>query len=302
MPLRLLITGSAGQLAVEIRRCLETLQAEIGPIPCEYKNAQVDYVDHRTLDISDACAVDAWFAERKYDAVINCAAVTNVDGCELNPVAAYAVNAIGAENVARAAARQATKIVQVSTDYVFAGLEPGERTEVDVVAPKSAYGRTKLAGEQLVAVANRRHFIVRTAWLYGYTGKNFVKTMRSLGASHERITVVADQWGNPTNANDVAYEILALLLTNNYGVYHVTNKGTCSWADFAATIMCQSKLDCEVVPITSEEYKAKNPLSANRPKYSSLRNAHLENSIGDAMRPWEDALVSYLCNLPKLEG
>jgi dTDP-4-dehydrorhamnose reductase len=192
--------------------------------------------------------------------------------------------------------------VQVSTDYVFAGNEPGERVESDATGPISAYGTTKLEGEMLVAAATPKHFIVRTAWLYGYVGKNFVKTMKRLGESHDVVTVVDDQLGNPTSANDLAYEILKIALTDNYGIYHATNNGTCSWAQFAQAIMEGFKLDCKVEPVTSEQYKAANPQSADRPAFSSLTNKHLQDTVGDEMRPWQDALASYIQNFDELNG
>ena len=300
--MNILVTGGYGQLGNELRRCLETMTAEIGPIDAAYEGASVDYIDYDTLDISNQQAVDAWFAEHTYDLVINCAAITNVDGCETNEDGAWKVNAEGPRNMAAAAARQGGKIVHVSTDYVFPGNVPGDRVETDEVGPISAYGRTKLGGEELCAAVNPKHFICRTAWLYGYVGKNFVKTMRRLGEGHDKITVVCDQVGNPTSANDLAYEILKVALTDDYGIYHMTNEGTCSWADFAARIMEKSGLDCEVIPVTSEEYKAANPASADRPHFSSLRNLHLEQTVGNQMRPWQDAIDMYIERLPELEG
>lgn len=300
--MKILVTGAHGQLGCELRRCIESMAAEIGPIPTEYSGALVEYVDRDVLDISSMASVESFVDGFGYDLIINCAAFTNVDGCEADEDAAYAVNAIGAENLAKAAERTGAKLVHVSTDYVFPGTEPGERVETDEVAPKSAYGRTKLEGELAVTDACSKAFIVRTAWLYGYVGKNFVKTMRRLGAAHDSITVVDDQLGNPTSANDLAYEILKLALTDDYGVYHCTNNGTCSWADFARAIMAGSGLDCEVVSVTSAQYKQANPQSADRPAFSSLLNKHLADTIGDDMRPWQDALDEYLKRLPELEG
>lgn len=298
--MRILVTGANGQLGNELKRMLKSGQAEIGPIPSAYEGADVDLVDYQELDITDADAVDARFESTPYDIVINCAAATNVDGCEADEAAAFKVNAAGAENLARAAARAGAKLVHVSTDYVFPGNEEGERTEADAAGPISAYGRTKLAGEEAVWAANPKSFIVRTAWLYGYVGKNFVKTMKRLGETHDKVTVVDDQIGNPTSANDLAYEILKIALTDDYGIYHVTNNGICSWADFAQAIMDGFGLDCEVVPVTSEEYKRANPQSADRPKFSALRNAHLEQGLGDEMRPWRDAFATYVRNFDTL--
>lgn len=296
--MRILITGASGQLGNELRRLLETGTAEIGPIPSEYENAYVVYTDTPDLDITNEAAVMDVVKLGQYDLIINCAAMTNVDGCETNEGLAKLVNAIGAWNLARAAKESGVPIIHVSTDYVFSGDQPGERTESDSVHPLSAYGRTKLEGEKLVASANNRHHIVRTAWLYGYVGKNFAKTMLHLADSHDEVTAVDDQLGNPTSANDLAYEILKIALTDDYGVWHVTNEGTCSWADFAEAVLADTK--CSVKRCTSEEYKAANPASANRPKFSSLKNSHLESTIGNEMRPWQDALADYLAKLPEL--
>ena len=171
--MKVLVTGERGQLGNELRRCFDTMRAEIGPVPGVYKDAKVDYVDYQVLDISDADAVDAWYAEHgPYDLTINCAAITNVDGCEQNEAVALHVNAIGAENMARAAQNCGGKIVHISTDYVFPGTNPVPRVESDPIAPISAYGRTKWEGEVLTGAACERSFVVRTAWLYGYVGKN----------------------------------------------------------------------------------------------------------------------------------
>lgn len=300
--MRILITGSKGQLGNELKRLLETGKAEIGPVPSEYNEANVDYVDYDALDITDAAAVESWMSEHAYDLVINCAAMTNVDGCEAAEGAAFKVNAQGPENLARECEKQDAKFVQVSTDYVFPGIDATPRTEQDSTGPVSAYGRSKLAGELAVRKACRKYFIVRTAWLYGYVGKNFVKTMLNLGKTKDEISVVNDQLGNPTSANDLAYEILKIALTDNYGVYHCTNEGTCSWADFSKAIMEGAGLNCKVNRCTSKEYKEMNPASANRPAYSSLENVHLKTTIGNEMRDWQNALKTYLENLPELEG
>ncbi|WP_165251926.1 dTDP-4-dehydrorhamnose reductase [Adlercreutzia sp. ZJ304] len=296
--MRILITGASGQLGNELRRLLESGKAEIGPIPEEYRDAEVVYTDTPDLDITNEKAVMDAIKLGRYDLVINCAAMTNVDGCEANENTAKLVNAIGAWNLARATKEHGIPIVHVSTDYVFAGNEPGERVESDPVNPISAYGRTKLEGEKLVASANNRHHIVRTAWLYGYVGKNFAKTMLRLAESHDEVTVVDDQLGNPTSANDLAYEILKIALTNDYGIWHVTNEGTCSWADFAEAVLANT--NCKVNRCTSQEYKAAHPESANRPAFSSLKNKHLESTIGNEMRPWQEALAGYMDKLAEL--
>lgn len=293
--MRILITGAHGQLGYELKRLLETGQAEIGPISSAYRDANVDYIDIDELDISKYEDVDAWFATHDpYDLVINGAALTNVDGCEQHFDQAFAANALGPLNLARACNRMGAKLIHVSTDYVFPGTDPRPRTEADAPAPISAYGRSKLAGEGLALSANPRTFVVRVAWLYGYVGKNFVAIMRSLGEKYDEICVVDDQFGNPTSANDLAYELCALGVTENYGIYHCTNEGTCSWADFAEAIMQGSGLDCRIKRVSSAEWKEMHPESASRPAYSSLENAHLIATIGNEMRTWQEALAAYL--------
>lgn len=298
--MKVLITGAAGQLGRAITGHLATMRAEIGPIPAAYAGAQVDACDADGLDITDAAAVEAWFCARgPYDVVFNCAAMTNVDGCEDHEAAARRVNADGPRNLARAVDAHGGVLVQVSTDYVFPGTDPVPRVETDPTGPLSAYGRTKLAGELAVAQETARQFTVRTAWLYG-DGHNFVRTMLGLGATHAEVSVVADQLGNPTSADDLAYELLKLALTEDFGTYHCTNEGTCSWADFAAAIMQEAGLACRVVPVTSAQYQAMNPAAAHRPAYSSLENARLAATIGNEMRPWREALRSYLAKEGRL--
>ena len=166
--------------------------------------------------------------------------------------------------------------------------------ECAVPAPISAYGQTKLLGEQYVERFCRRHFIVRTAWLYSSYGKNFVKTMIRLGRTHDKITVVNDQLGNPTNAVDLAYHILKLAVSHDYGIYHCTGNGICSWYDFACAIMQGAGLSCKVEPVTSAEYAAANPASASRPAWSALENRMLRCTVGDEMRDWQDASRTFL--------
>ena len=298
--MKILITGAKGQLGCELVRILESGEAEIGPIPECYRQARVVCTDVDSLDITDEAAVADFVAQGGFDLLINCAAMTNVDGCETAREAAFAVNAQAPGNLARAAAATGAKMVQVSTDYVFPGTEERARVESDPTGPVSAYGESKLAGEQAVLAACARSFVVRTAWLYGYVGKNFVKTMMCLGSSRESVTVVCDQLGNPTSANDLAYEILCIAAGEDYGIYHCTNEGICSWADFAEAIFREVRTGTKVVRCTSEEYKEMNPASADRPHFSALKNAHLESGVGNRMRSWQEALASYRANFDSL--
>ncbi len=296
--MKLLITGSKGQLGNELLRILKDGRAEIGPISEAYQNAEVIGVDVDELDITDASAVLGMVEKERPDAIINCAAMTNVDGCETMFDVAMKVNAIGPRNLANAARQYGAKLLHVSTDYVFAGNGTSPYCEWEPCAPNTVYGKSKRLGEEYVLSFCPTSFVVRTAWLYGYIGKNFVKTMLMLGETRDAITVVADQRGNPTSANDLAYHLLKLALTEEYGVYHCTNEGECSWYDFACRIMEKGGRNCKVSPCTTAEYPSKTP----RPAYSSLNNLSLACTVGNEMRPWEEALDMYLENLGGFES
>lgn len=297
--MRILITGSNGQLGNELQKIVSTGKAEIGAVSEEIKNAKVFAMDVDILDITNLEQVKKVLNEVKPDVVINCAAATNVDGCEANQDLAFKINSLGPRNLAMVAEELGAKIVQVSTDYVFSGVGEAPLKECDLVAPVSVYGKTKLLGEEFVRDFSTKYYIVRTAWLYGYVGHNFVYTMMKLGKDRDTLNVVNDQLGNPTHANDLAYHILKLIQTEEYGVYHCTGKGECSWYNFASEIMKLSGRNCTVNPCTSEEYKSMYPNSADRPAYSSLDNMMLRCTIGDEMRDWKDALKTFMDNVEK---
>lgn len=297
--MRILITGSNGQLGNELQKIVATGKAEIGAVSEEIKNAEVFAMDVDILDITNLEQVKKVLNEVKPDVVINCAAATNVDGCEANQDLAFKINSLGPRNLAMVAEELGAKIVQVSTDYVFSGVGEAPLKECDLVAPVSVYGKTKLLGEEFVRDFSTKYYIVRTAWLYGYVGHNFVYTMMKLGKDRDTLNVVNDQLGNPTHANDLAYHILKLIQTEEYGVYHCTGKGECSWYNFASEIMKLSGRNCTVNPCTSEEYKSMYPNSADRPAYSSLDNMMLRCTIGDEMRDWKDALKTFMDNVEK---
>lgn len=293
--MRVLITGATGQLGTELAKALQSGQTVLGELSAVYTDTEVNTVTHQTLDIANRHAVDAWFANHApYDIVINAAAQTNVDGCEKAEAQAYRVNAHGPENLALAVNRTGGKLMHVSTDYVFAGNESTPRREMDAVCPVSAYGRTKLAGEKLALDACPKTFVVRTAWLYGAQGKNFVKTMLRLAHNDGIIKVVNDQQGSPTNAADLADAILRLAVTEDYGIYHAVNTGVCSWYDFACRIVDQKGIPCEKTPLTSMEYKVMFPSSADRPAYSVLSTEKLTAVIGRPMRAWQVAIDDFL--------
>ncbi|MBU3108940.1 dTDP-4-dehydrorhamnose reductase [Clostridium gasigenes] len=291
--MKILITGSKGQLGNEIQSIIKNGKAEIGVISEEIKNSQVVPLDIEDLDITNLEQVKEVIYREKPDVIINCAAATNVDGCESNQDLAFKINSIGPRNLAIVCQEVGSKLLQVSTDYVFSGIGSNPRAEFDLTNPYSVYGKTKLMGEDYVREFSTKYFIVRTAWLYGDVGKNFVYTMMNLGKIKESIDVVDDQRGNPTNANDLAYHILKLIETEEYGVYHCTGSGECSWYDFAKLIMELSKRTYVVNPCSSEEFKT----VAKRPEYSSLDNMMLRCTVGDEMRGWKEALASFIKNI-----
>ena len=294
--MKILITGASGQLGTEIQRQLKNGGSALGPVPERLKNATVIATDVNELDITDRDATIAFVRRHQPDTIISCAAFTNVDGCETNPEAAFKVNAIGASNLAQAAERINARLIHVSTDYVFRGEGNKPLDESERVDPKSVYGKTKALGEEYVKNFCHRYFIVRTAWLYGYAGKNFVKTIVNAGKKFGKLEVVNDQLGNPTNAEDLAHHILQLAVSHDYGVYHCTGEGICSWYDFASEIIRLSGVDATVAPCTSAEYSAKHPAAADRPAWSALENRMLACTVGNHMRDWKVALADFFAH------
>lgn len=293
--LKVLITGAKGQLGNELASILKNEASEIGAIDQKYNACEVITADVDMLDITNAENVNSFFKKNRPDIVINCAAMTNVDGCETNVELAMKVNALGPLNLARACKKINAKLVHISTDYVFSGNGKSPYREWDICAPDSIYGKSKLLGEQYVREQTDKYFIIRTAWLYGYVGKNFVKTILNLAKEKSQIKVVNDQFGNPTNANDLAHHILKIAITDNYGIYHCTGSGEASWFDFASLIVKYARLECQVAPCLTDEF----PRKAKRPHYSALDNLMLRCTVGNEMRPWQDALSVYINKLKK---
>ena len=291
--MKILITGAKGQLGTEIAKCFERGYTELGvPEVLKEKNS-VRPIDIDELDISDIEEVKAFLLKEKYDAVINCAAYTNVNKCETERELAFKANAIGPRNLAIASELIGAKLVHISTDYVFSGDGSIPYVEWDICNPQSVYGKTKYLGEEYVKQFSAKYFIVRTAWLYGYYGANFVKTMRKIASEKGACKVVSDQRGNPTNAADLAHHILKLLTTEEYGIYHGTGSGECSWYEFTEKIVEFSGIEATVSPCTTEEY----PTPAKRPAYSSLENMMFKSTVGDEFRPWQEALLCFIKNL-----
>lgn len=284
---RILLTGALGQLGRAIQRVYKD----------EVEFIKTDVVEAEgvsALDITDADAVEKVVSDNQIDVIINCAAFTNVDGCETQEELAYNINANGPKNLAVSAKNNNAKLIHVSTDYVFAGDGKRPYVETDEPAPVSAYGRTKLAGEQFVQSCCDKYFILRTAWLYG-EGHNFVKTMLKLSENHDEVSVVMDQLGTPTSAMELARMIHALESTELYGIYHATCEGDTNWAAFAEAIFKKAGKNTRVNYVTSAQYKEMNPKSANRPAYSILENAALKGKMPSfSMAMWEDALDEYM--------
>jgi len=289
--MRILITGSLGQLGSELRRIISRGVSELGTLPVLYNNVELLTVDVDDLDISDADAVDAYFAEHRPSLVFNCAAYTNVDGCESDEDTAYRVNALGAKHLAQACTRHQVRLIHLSTDYVFSGDATVPYIESDKTDPRTAYGRTKLTGERFVQEHCPDSIVCRTAWLYGLEGNNFVKTMLHLAKEKGELTVVSDQVGNPTCAVDLAWQLVLLAASTERGIFHATGNGEpVSWYTFAKRIMGQAGLDVPVHPCTTDEF----PRPARRPAFSALDNKRLRDTIGDSMREWSVALDSFL--------
>lgn len=277
---KILITGSNGQLGRALNR--------------EYEGEQVQIVntDVPQLDITDLDAVLCLVRTEQPDIIMNCGAMTAVDLCESEYEKAFCINAVGPRNLAIASRETGAKLFQISTDYVFSGDADTPYVETDRPDPQNVYGSTKLAGEQFVKDFADRYFIIRTAWLYG-EGKNFVGTMLRLAETNDTVRVVSDQVGSPTSAVQLAKMMHRLEPTDNYGVFHGTCEGQCSWADFAAEIFRQAGKQTKVERITTREFGA----AAKRPAYSVLDNQMLRLTTDMQMQHWQDALRVYLMGI-----
>lgn len=308
---KILVTGAAGQLGSAICSLLA-------------KDYEVVPATRDELDITDLTATRAFIHRTKPVVVAHPAAYTDVDGCETNKDEAFLVNATGTRNVAIACREVEAKTVFISTDYVFDGEKDSPYVESDRANPLNVYGKSKLAGEEMVAKENPRSFILRVSWLYGSHGKNFVTKMLSLAATKDKLQVVNDQRGTPTFAVDVARQIRALMQTDAYGLYHGTAQGSCSWYEFALEILKNAGYEAEVdpsgsvrltpnrksvipvlsslnsnpqplrtitlTPVTSEDF----PSPARRPKNSVLDNLMLRKLGLDVMPPWQEALGKFM--------
>jgi dTDP-4-dehydrorhamnose reductase len=273
--MRLLVTGAAGMLGHDVVRA------------ARFVNHEVVALGHADLDITDGRRVRRTVARLAPDAVVNCAGWTDVDAAEEDPIAATRVNEQAPRHVAAAAAEAGAAIVQPSTDYVFDGKKSEPYVESDPTHPLSIYGATKLAGEHAVVAANSRHFVVRTSWLFGANGENFVETMLRLGRELGEVVVVRDQVGCPTYTTHLAEALVQLLDGDDYGLHHIAGGGECSWFEFATAIFEQADIDCRTLSCTTDEF----PRPAPRPAYSVLAT---ERDYGLVLPDWREGLGSYL--------
>lgn len=277
-----LITGAGGMLGQKVH---ELAAAHGFGTPVAAGRAR--------LDITDAAAIDAVLDEVAPDAIINCAAWSDVDGAEEHEQQAYAINATGAGLLARGAARRGIRLIHVSTDYVFAGDDPLPRREDDPTGPKTAYGRTKLAGEQAVLDAGGDALIVRTAWLFGAGGKNFVDTMLALGGERDRLQVVSDQVGCPTWTGHLAPALLGLATGNQRGIAHLAGDGSVSWFGLAREALTRAGVDVVVEETDSSTFRRPAP----RPAWSILAATRLDMP---RLPAWQDGLDGHLAEIGRL--
>lgn len=270
--MKILVTGAAGQLGLELA---DTLPG---------RGHEVTALAREELDIADHESVERALDEHSPDLVVNAAAYTNVDGCETDLETAYAVNAEGPRNLAQSCERRGSELLHVSTNYVFGGKDDRPYEPFDPPNPISAYGRTKLAGEECVMRLTDRWYVVRSAGVYG-RGHNFVRTMLRVARERDLLKVKEDEYISPTYARDLAEGIADVIDAGRYGLYHVTNAGSCSWYEFAREIFELAGVEIEVVPVPGSEY----PLPAARPA-----NGVLSTLGGPELRHWREALAEYL--------
>lgn len=282
--MKILVTGSKGQLGSSLRRVFDNDPA-----------IDATYADHDTLDITDRDAVYRFLGDNKFDIVVNCAAYTAVDKAESDEILASALNTGAVGNLAEAAVKNGTRVIHISTDYVFSGQGCRPYEENDEPYPQSIYGRTKLEGEALLTSFCQNALIIRTAWLYSEFGGNFVKTMLRLAETRPEINVVADQIGTPTYAGDLAEAIHRIVSSGEWkpGIYHFTDEGVASWYDFTKAIFEIAGRDVKVNPIKTSEY----PTQAKRPLYSVLSKKKIKKAFGLEIPYWRDSLKTCISQL-----
>lgn len=276
--MKVLVTGVKGQLGYDV-------MAELAK-----RNIEAIGVDIDEMDITDKISVEKVIGEAAPDVVVHCAAYTAVDAAEDNEALCRRVNADGTRNIAEVCKKLDCKMVYISTDYVFDGQGTRPWEPDDERHPLNVYGQTKYEGEVAVQENLSKYFIVRIAWVFGKNGKNFVKTMLKLAETHDKLTVVNDQFGSPTYTYDLARLLVDMIQTDKYGIYHATNEGICTWYEFACEIFRQAGVKIEVTPVPASEYPAK----AKRPENSRLDKSKLTENGFERLPSWQDALGRYL--------
>jgi dTDP-4-dehydrorhamnose reductase len=280
MAMKILICGATGQLGTDCRRVLG-------------RDHEVTSAASHQLDITDPSQVNSWVEDLHPEVIVNCAATTAVDACETRPDLAWEVNAKGPGNLARAARRSGAHVIHISTDYVFDGKRPLPHpyVETDETHPISCYGKAKLAGEMAVKEATDDHTILRTAWLYGITGHNFLKTMLRLALNNpgREIKVVNDQFGSPTWSRRLALQIKRLIEVRGHGIYHATAEGYTTWYRLAVSFLDRMGVPHRVVPCTTAEY----PTPAARPVNAILENRRLKEAGINVMEDWQDDVTRF---------
>ncbi len=288
--MKVLITGISGMLGVDLCQTLKEKHEVVGFDLKEFPSISFCPPVQRG-DITKIDEVKEAFDEFAPQMVIHAAAYTDVDGCEKDPDKAYKVNTLGTQNVCLASQEPNIPIIYISTDFVFDGNKDSPYLEFDQPRPISIYGRSKLAGEEYVKTLLNKYFVVRTSWLYGHYGRNFVETMLQLASQKKELKVVNNQVGSPTYTRDLSRKIKELLPTELYGIYHITNSGSCSWYEFAREILKLAGIKgAQLKPITSEELDR----PASRPRFSVLENYCLRLALGNSMRDWQKALRDYI--------
>ncbi len=290
----ILITGANGQLGMELKRLFDSGTENIKTLLSLYP--QVIYTDIEELDICNDDAVRQFVITNKIGLIINCAAYTAVDKAEDETESAHKINGEAPGILAGVAAETGSRLIHISTDYVFNGKSNTPYTERDQTSPQSVYGRTKLAGEYAIASSGCSYIILRTSWLYSVSGNNFVKTILRLASEKDTLNVVFDQTGTPTNAADLATAIITVashINDSSCSIYHYSNEGVCSWYDFATEIVNYYGLNCKVIPVNSDMF----PSRAIRPVYSVLNKGKIKAEFGIEIRHWRLALIDCLKNM-----
>jgi len=287
--MNILVTGANGQLGSELKDLQKT---------GVYADFRFRFTDVEDLDITNKKALEDFIRKHRFDAVINCAAFTDVDGAEENREAAFLINDKAVNYLAETASENQIQLIHISTDYVFDGRHYLPYKETDDPSPQSIYGKSKQAGEKAI-LERDAGIIIRTAWLYSPYGKNFVKTISRLSKERDELKVIYDQVGNPTYAGDLAESILKILekQENSFtsGIYHFANEGVCSWYDLAMEIIEQEKTSCTIHPIESKDW----PTIAQRPHYSVFNKAKIKNDFGITIPYWKESLKKMLQKLSK---